>query len=171
MTAPSTGHARVPATTSGVALVAYDGSASARAALEHVARCLRSTHVVVVSVWAPLAAQTAQLATMWGELSVIGWAGDEYPADSYAENQAMLLAEEGARWATALGLQATATTHPAAGGVWTGIVDAAEEHDADVIVTGTRNLHGLRALLRASVSHQVLHNSTRPVLVVPTGCP
>ncbi|WP_127784307.1 universal stress protein [Rhodococcus sp. X156] len=171
MAAPRTDRARPAATSTDVVLVAYDGSACARGALEHVARCLRSTHVVVVSVWAPLVVQTAQLATMWGELSVVGWAGEDHPADRYAETQARLLAEEGAGVATALGLQATAATQPAAGGVWTGIVDAAEEHQADIIVTGTRSLHGLRSLLHASVSQQVLHNSTRPVLVVPAGCP
>ncbi len=153
---------------SDLVLVAYDGSDNAKVAISYVARFLRSSRVAVVSVWAPLAIQTAQLSTMWGGMTTAGWAADEGAADSYAATEALRVAKEGAELAREAGLDADASAHAAAGAVWTGIVDAADELQADIIVTGTRGLHGLRSLLHASVSSRVLHNTSRPVLIVPS---
>jgi nucleotide-binding universal stress UspA family protein len=46
------------------------------------------------------------------------------------------------------------------------IVEDAEEHDADVIVMGSRGRSDLVGLVVGSVAHKVLHLSSRPVLVV-----
>ncbi len=46
------------------------------------------------------------------------------------------------------------------------LVEVADEYDADEIVVGTRGHGALRALL-GSTSHALLHESDRPVVVVP----
>jgi nucleotide-binding universal stress UspA family protein len=47
------------------------------------------------------------------------------------------------------------------------LVDAADEHDARMIVVGTRGESPLRGAVLGSVSHKLLHLSDRPVLCVP----
>jgi nucleotide-binding universal stress UspA family protein len=49
------------------------------------------------------------------------------------------------------------------------LVDAADEHDAMVIVVGTWTESPLRGALLGSVAHKLLQLSTRPVLCVPAG--
>jgi nucleotide-binding universal stress UspA family protein len=51
------------------------------------------------------------------------------------------------------------------------LVDAAERHDARVIVVGTRGESPLRGAFLGSVSHKLLHLSDRPVLCVPVRKP
>lgn len=46
------------------------------------------------------------------------------------------------------------------------IVEAAEEHDAGVIVMGSRGRSDLAGLVLGSTAHKVIHLSNRPVLVV-----
>jgi nucleotide-binding universal stress UspA family protein len=46
------------------------------------------------------------------------------------------------------------------------IVDVADAREADAIVVGSRGLGRVRAVL-GSVSHDVLHLSDRPVVVIP----
>ena len=45
------------------------------------------------------------------------------------------------------------------------ILDAADEHEADLIVMGSRGVSDLRGLLLGSITHKVLQLSDRPVLV------
>ena len=47
------------------------------------------------------------------------------------------------------------------------LVDAADEHDALVIVVGTWSESPLRGALLGSVAHKLLQLATRPVLCVP----
>jgi nucleotide-binding universal stress UspA family protein len=47
------------------------------------------------------------------------------------------------------------------------LIDAADRHDARVIVVGTRGESPLRGAVLGSVSHKLLHLSDRPVLCVP----
>ncbi len=47
-----------------------------------------------------------------------------------------------------------------------GIIDCAIEHDANVIVMGSRGRGDLTGLLLGSTAHKVIHLSDRPVLIV-----
>jgi len=47
------------------------------------------------------------------------------------------------------------------------LLHAADEEDADLVVTGRRGRRGFAELLLGSTSHQVSHHLTRPVLIVP----
>jgi nucleotide-binding universal stress UspA family protein len=51
------------------------------------------------------------------------------------------------------------------------LVDAADEHDAMVIVVGTWTESPLRGALLGSVPHKLLQLASRPVLCVPAGPP
>jgi nucleotide-binding universal stress UspA family protein len=50
-----------------------------------------------------------------------------------------------------------------------GLVRAATEHDASMIVVGTNGEHPIKGVVLGSVPHKLLHVSHVPVLVVPTG--
>jgi nucleotide-binding universal stress UspA family protein len=49
------------------------------------------------------------------------------------------------------------------------IADVADRLNTTAIVCGTRGLHGLRGFLGGSVTSELLHQATVPVIVVPAG--
>jgi len=49
------------------------------------------------------------------------------------------------------------------------ILDAADEHDARIVVLGSSGRTDMPHLPFGSVSHRLLHSATRPVLIVPRG--
>ena len=132
-------------------VVGYDGSQPARAALEYAARRAGSDgEVVAVYAYQPtpdwLGAPQYQRALDASQTSgreVLASLEDEQP-------------ESGVRLTTSLleGPPARA------------IVAAADARDADEIVVGSRGFGRLRGVL-GSVSHAVLHEADRPVVVIP----
>jgi nucleotide-binding universal stress UspA family protein len=74
------------------------------------------------------------------------------------------------RWAERLGA-AVETIHVADGDPAAGILSAARERRADLVVVGTEGRTGLRRLARPSVAEAVARGSAVPVLVVPRGAP
>jgi nucleotide-binding universal stress UspA family protein len=46
------------------------------------------------------------------------------------------------------------------------IARMADEHDAAVVIVGSRGLSGLKARLLGSTSESILHHCRRPVLIV-----
>ncbi|MFG1709358.1 universal stress protein [Nonomuraea sp. M3C6] len=141
-------------------LVAYDGSADSRAAIEFAAKHLSAEPTVVVTVWEPLLVQLKKYPL--AAAAIAPDTGDE------AQAQAEHHAKEGAELAIAAGL-ADVTYRAVADNesIWKTIVDVADELDASLIVTGSRGLAGVRSVLLGSVSNHVLHHAHRPTLIVP----
>ncbi|WP_113705040.1 universal stress protein [Nonomuraea lactucae] len=151
-------------------LVAYDGSADSRAAIEFAAEHLAAEPTVVLTVWEPLLVQLRRYPLAGAAVLPNGPNGPYGSDGSDGEwrAQAERHAKEGAELATASGL--TDVTHRAVAdreSIWKTIVDVADEVNASVIVTGSRGLAGARSVLLGSVSNHVLHHARRPTLIVP----
>jgi nucleotide-binding universal stress UspA family protein len=140
-------------------LLCYDGSDDAKHAIEEAASLFGSRRALVLSVWQDASAVPA---FMWASGSVGGF--DELFAA--ARDGAVRVADEGAALAVAAGLTAEPLVGEAKGPTWQTIVETAAAREAAAIVMGTRGLSGVRSLLLGSVSNGVVHNATRPVLVV-----
>ena len=139
-------------------LICYDGSDSARRAIGAAAALLGPRHAVVLDVGPPLTAAESVAAVS----SVVPGSAFE---DLNAAD-ALTQAEDGTERAQRAGFDAVARAGISAP-TWEGIIDAADEIDAPVIVIGSRELAPGRELLEGSVSHDVARHARRPVLIVP----
>jgi len=141
-------------------LICYDGSESARRAIDSAAGLFGERQAVVLDVGPPLTAEEAE-ASLWTVPPAF---------EEWNQEQASLRAEEGARFARRAGLIAEPRGTIAAP-TWEGVIDVADEIDAAVIVIGSRGLNGARELFEGSLSHQVAEHAHRPVMIVPPGGP
>jgi nucleotide-binding universal stress UspA family protein len=141
----------------GRVLICYDGSASARRAIDEAATLLGPRRAVVLDV--------GPLLTVAESYAVLA----SVPEDAFGDvnvADALARAREGAERARRAGFDAEPRAEVAAP-TWEGIVEIAAEVDADAIVMGSRGLTGIRETLSGSVSHQVAEHAGRPVLIVP----
>jgi nucleotide-binding universal stress UspA family protein len=74
-------------------------------------------------------------------------------------------AAHGAALAEAAGFRAQATAAEGAP-AWKAIIDAADDHDASLIVLGSHRHSGLGGLVAGSVASDVASRSERPVLII-----
>ena len=146
-------------------LLGYDGSDSARRAIEAAGALLGNGPAVVLTVWEPTAAFTGYDPLAGVSEGMGRAAGLEAEMDDIGAQVAQRTAEQGAEAAREHGWDAIART--AEGKVWRAIVDIAEEIDARAIAVGTRGHPGLQSLMIGSVANGVVHHSDRPVLVIP----
>ena len=140
-------------------LICYDGSEGARRAIEKTAELFPGKTAIVLHIWCPMAI----IATAYGGAVAI-------PAynDDDLRKAAVSVADHGSHWATAAGLHARPEiAEVTQNGTWRAILDIADEHDAGLIVAGTRGLSTFKSLLLGSVSHGIAQHSNRPVLIVP----
>ena len=93
-----------------------------------------------------------------------GWGSPNYQQalDAYQTHGRQLLESLEAEHAGNLELETSLLEGPAA----RAIVAAADARDADEIVVGSRGFGPVRGVL-GSVSHAVLHETDRPVVVIP----
>jgi nucleotide-binding universal stress UspA family protein len=163
----------------GPVLLCYDGSASARQAIEWAGRVLGGGNAVVLTVWESVG--SAILRHTPSEATELGREAKEISEDVVAEldastrERAQATAGEGAELAAAAGFDARPLAPRAlaraaerdAATVWRAVLATADEEDAEVIVLGSRGRSGLTSVLLGSVSYGVVHHSARPVLIVP----
>jgi nucleotide-binding universal stress UspA family protein len=160
-------------------LLCYDGSEFAKRAIRDSAGVLGGGAATVLTIFESLGsallrhpvAETTELGRQFKEISqeVV----DEL--DSGNAERAQATAAEGAEVAMTAGFDAQPEARRAlaraierdAVTVWHAILDAADEKDAAVVVLGARGRSTLGSALLGSVSYGVVHNSTRPVLIVP----
>lgn len=155
----------VPSTASpdargGPALLCYDDSEASRRAIEQAGRLLRGRRASVLHVW------QSWLAQLHGSLAAAVVRGMARELETVAAEQSAEIVAAGVDWAMNCGWRAEARSASCDHGLWRGVIDAADEGDASVIVMGSRGLSGVSASL-GSVSHGVVHHARRPVLVVP----
>jgi nucleotide-binding universal stress UspA family protein len=137
-------------------LIAYDGHDHSDHAIAVAASLLgggRDAHVLYV--WEPLAA----IAPIGAGLIAADDAVETTRAEAIAETGASLARLEGFDTVTA---EAVRSATPAGT-----LTEVAERMQPELVVLGSRSLHGLKALLEGSVSRHVAGHVHTPVLIVP----
>jgi nucleotide-binding universal stress UspA family protein len=157
--------AAVPRSMDGPALVAYDGSAGARAAIAVTGRLLRGRRALVVHVWNSPMRHTlsgrALAGAPLGELREFSADYEQVFADAAAS-----AVEEGVALAREAGLDACGEAIESGSGAWRALAEVASDRHATVIVAGSRGRGGLASTILGSVSSGLVHNAETPVLVV-----
>lgn len=146
---------------SDTAVIAYDGSDGAQAAIERAAELLGPRPAIVLTAWSPIL-----MGAPAGYL--IPTHADEL--DEELEQRARETAQAGAQLARKAGFDASTRTARASS-VWSAIVETADELDALVVIVGARGLSAVKSALLGSTSNGVLDHTARPVLVVPNPNP
>lgn len=142
-------------------LIAYDGSEQAAEAIAFAARTFGpGARATVLFAWEP---------ALLGSMAIAAPAPIPDGEIERESQLAMLVAEEGAKKARDLGLEAQAETIETVDSSWRTILDAADSVHPDIIVMGTRGLSGVKSLMLGSVSHAVAQHGSQPVLIVPGG--
>jgi nucleotide-binding universal stress UspA family protein len=150
------------------AVVAYDGSAEAQAAVREAVALLSPRPLVVVTVWeSGLSAIVLTGSPGEAGLAYLPPDPDAIAAvDRAQSDHAAHVAEAGARLARELGATAEALHVPDEVDVAETLASIAEQRDASAIVVGSRGLGAIKARVLGSTSQKLLHHTRRPVLVV-----
>lgn len=138
-------------------VVGIDGSQGARRALEWaVAEAkLRDAHLVVVHAWLEPAAVAV------GSVITAGGVEPEIFEETAERTVADVLGS-----VDTTGLPQGIESHVVSGAPARALLDAAE--GADLVVVGSRGRGGFTGLLLGSVSQQVAHHATCPVVIIPS---
>jgi nucleotide-binding universal stress UspA family protein len=138
-------------------VVGTDGSPTALKAVSHAASLAAATgaqlHIAMVTPSIPVVVAPDML------LASAEWSD----ATKQATNAAL---ESAAESAAAVG--AETTTHQLSGDPADALLGLCEDIDADLLVVGSRGMHGARRFLLGSVSSRCVHHAHRSVLIVHT---
>lgn len=144
-------------------LICFDGSDRAAHAITVSGQLFPGATAKILHIWEPIehiVARYAVLAPYLGE--------DVDNADEGVQEHSTAVAQDGAKLAQAAGLNATAHSETLVATVWEAVIDASKRLGADVIITGTRGLHGVREVLVGTLSHALLQHSELPILAIPS---
>jgi nucleotide-binding universal stress UspA family protein len=144
-------------------IVGIDGSDHSRHALEWAIReaAVRHTPLTVLTVQKP-----ASTGSSWGASAAVPYA---YPYDEDLAKQALKMAQEETDRTlekASPGFRPTSVTVKAVTGLPAEALLRAAE-GADMLVVGPRGAGGFERLLLGSVSTQVIHHASCPVVVIP----
>jgi nucleotide-binding universal stress UspA family protein len=146
-------------------LICYDGSADAKAAVEHAAELFPDEPATVLAVWQPFVEVIARTTVGFGMVPSIP---DSDELDDASRKSAEQAAGEGAELARKLGMNAEPQTCAQTSTTARTILGQADKLGARTIVMGSRGLTGVKSLLLGSVSHEVIQHADRTVVVVPS---
>ena len=156
---------KTPADLNGPVLIAYDGSADARAAIAGAGRLVSGRRAVIVNVWSSPIRHTLTGRALGGapmkELRAFVTDYDGMFAEA-AESEVA----EGVALAREAGFDVSGETLESGGSAWHAIADAAERHGAALIVAGSRGRSRVASTLLGSVSAGLVHNAETPTLVI-----
>jgi nucleotide-binding universal stress UspA family protein len=144
-------------------LLCYDDSDQSKHAITIAGRLFPGAKTHVLNVWEPverIVARYAALAPFMGE--------ELGEADMSIGEQSAQVAAAGVELARAAGLDAAPRTESLESTVWEAVLAVAENVGADVIVTGTRSLHGVREMISNTLSHHLIQHSPVAVLAIPS---
>lgn len=147
-------------------LIAYDGSADADAAIDHVATLAPGSEAVVVTVWETFVEALGHSGA-FGANRLLEGTTVAADVDTAKREGAERLAAEGAARADRAGLSAESRALRRSAGIADALLETAEELGADTIVVGSRGRGVVRSLVLGSTSSALVHRGERPILVVP----
>jgi nucleotide-binding universal stress UspA family protein len=145
-------------------LIAYDGSPDAQTAIEQAGALMSGTPATILTVWEPFNDVVARVGGSGLPLAPLNF--DD--VDQAHVEQAQRRAADGVDRARRAGLDAQPRVRRADRSIATAILAEAAESGARAIVLGTRGLTGVKSWLMGSVSHAVVQQADRPVMVVPS---
>ena len=150
----------------GPIVIGYDGSDMAGAAIDRAAALFPGRAALIVHVWESPLRHTLSGRTL-GSVPLREIREMTHDFEEYFSEGARRLAEQGAALAVDRGLTATGVEQEARGGAWHGLVAAAREAQASLIVAGSRGRGAVASTVLGSVSSGLAHNAETPVLIVP----
>jgi nucleotide-binding universal stress UspA family protein len=146
------------------ALFAYDGSPAAAHALAEAAQLLRPRDAIVGSAWQNVSSIVGvALAAIPDDVARMGAAGLDLAARLEAQDDA----DAGVALLAAAGWTADPDAIETHRNIPMALVTAAAEHDAAVVVTGTRGRSRIAAALLGSTAESIVRHAGRAVLLVP----
>ena len=146
------------------AMVGYDGSVPAGAAIEVGAALLPAGRAWITHLWAPPMADEALRRRLWKGAGGVNEFVEAIEREGAAE--ADRIAAMGVTLAQAAGWTAEPLVERTYGGDGLRFAELAAKFHPDLVLVGSRGLGGTKAL--GSVAMATLHHAHSPVLVVPS---